>query len=122
MGAKRQRGMTLIGVVLVLAILGLALLVAIRLVPVYIEAYSIGSVLSDIESESRLSGGSRGELRETFGRRLQVNDIEAVAPRDVQFREVAGGLEMFVEYEVRVDLLGNLDLVASFRRGAVIRN
>lgn len=122
MNAKRQRGMTLIGVVLVLAIIGLALLVAIRLVPVYIEAYSIASVMSDIESESRLSGNDRNELRETFGRRLQVNDIDSVGPRDVQFREVAGGLEMFVEYEVRVDLLGNLDLVASFRRDAVIRN
>lgn len=122
MGAHRQRGMTLIGLVLVLAIVGLALLVAIRLVPVYIEAYSIDSVLADIESESRLSGDSRGELRETFGRRLQVNDIESVGPRDLEFREIAGGLEMFVEYEVRVDLLGNIDMVASFRRDAVIRN
>jgi len=122
MAAYRQGGMTLIGLLLVLAIIGLALLVAIRLVPVYIEAYSIGSVLSDMESESRISAGSRGELRETFGRRLQVNDIESVGPRDLEFREVTGGVEMFVEYEVRVDLLGNIDLVASFRRDAVIRN
>lgn len=122
MTARRQEGMTLIGVVLVLAIIGLALLVAIRLAPVYIEAYSIGSVLSDMESESRMSAGSRGELRDTFGRRLQVNDIESVGPGDLKFRDVAGGVEMFVEYEVRVDLLGNIDLVASFRRDAVIRN
>lgn len=122
MAAHRQGGMTLIGVVLVLAVIGLALLVAIRLVPVYIEAYSIGSVLSDMESESRMSAGSRGELRDTFSRRLQVNDIESVGSSDLEFREVAGGVEMFVEYEVRVDLLGNIDLVASFRRDAVIRN
>ena len=119
---RRQQGMTLIGLVLTLALIGLGVLIAVRLVPVYIEAYSIGSVLSEMESQSRMEGRSRGELRETFGRRLQVNDIESVSARDLEFREVAGGVEMFVDYETRVPLFGNLDIVASFRRSATVRN
>lgn len=119
---KNQKGMTVVGWLLTLALIGLAGLVGVRLVPVYIEAYSVGSVLNSMESEGRLGGSTRSEIREIFKKRLQINDFKHVRSGDLTFTEVAGGMQMVVDYEARVPLLGNLDAVARFRKEAVIRN
>lgn len=118
---RRQRGMTLIGWLITLMLLAVGGLITIRLVPLYMEAYSVGSILRSMESEARLSNASRSELRETFRKRLNINSIDRVDDDDLDFNDVAGGVQLLVDYEVRVHLLGNLDAIASFRREAVIR-
>lgn len=116
-----QRGMTLIGWLFALVLIGVAGLITIRLVPVYLEAYSVGSILQSMESEARLSGASRHELRETFRKRLSINGIDRVEGDNLDFSDIAGGVQLLVEYDARVHLLGNLDAVANFRKEAVIR-
>ncbi|MGD8709240.1 MAG: DUF4845 domain-containing protein [Ectothiorhodospiraceae bacterium] len=118
----KQKGMTLIGWLVTLVIVGVAALVAMRLVPVYIEAYSVGSILQTMESEARLDGTGRGDIRDTFRKRLTINDLAHVKASDLEFSDVAGGVQVVVKYEARVHLLGNLDAVAKFRKEAVIRN
>lgn len=118
---RRQRGMTLIGWLITLMIVAVVGLIGIRLIPLYMEAYAVGSVLRSMESEVRLSDASYSELRETFRKRLDINSVDGVDGDDLDFNDVAGGVQLLVDYEVRVHLLGNLDAVANFRREAVIR-
>lgn len=120
-GPARQRGMTLIGWVLTLAAIGLVAVMGMRLVPVYLEAYTVASIMEQLESESRTSSMDRREVRETVRRRLDINDITRVSASDLQFKEVSGGMQVLLEYEARVRLIGNLDAVARFREEATLR-
>lgn len=116
-----QEGMTLISWLVTLIGLGVVALMAIRLAPIYIEAYEVGSILQTMETDPELRNLTQGEVRRTFEKRLGVNDIDFIKD-DLKVNEVAGGLQLIVNYQARVHLLGNLDAVASFHKEAMLRN
>ena len=120
-GPARQRGLTLIGWLLTLAAIGLVAIMGLRLVPVYLDAYKVATIMEQLESESRTSSMDRREVRETVRRRLDINDITRVSASDLQFKEIPGGMQVLLEYEARVHLIGNLDAVARFREEATLR-
>ncbi len=114
--------MTFAGLVMVLALLAFAALIAMRLVPLYMESYYVGSILSNLSSEARFSASDRRSVRETFARRLSINDVDSVDESDLEFTDVPGGTQISVEYETRSPLIANLDVVARFHKTAVLRN
>ncbi|MCO6439959.1 MAG: DUF4845 domain-containing protein [Nitrococcus mobilis] len=116
-----QGGMVLVSWLVTLCMVGTLILVAIRLAPVYIEAYEVGSILQSMAGDSGLRNSTRGEVWETFKKRLDINDINYIVRSDLAMNEVAGGLQLILAYQARVHLLGNLDAVASFRKEAMIR-
>ncbi|MDN5849756.1 MAG: DUF4845 domain-containing protein [Nitrococcus sp.] len=117
-----QEGMTLISWLVIVIGIGVAALVAIRLVPIYIESYTVGSILQTMEGDPGLRKSTRQEVRQTFGKRLDMNNIEHGIRNNLKINKVLGGLQLIVDYQARVHLLGNLDAVASFRKEAMIRN
>lgn len=119
---QTQRGVTITQLLLGLVAAGLLALVAMRLVPVYLEARSVGTILEGISEQKRFTGDNQEDIRETFSRRLIINSIDNLKPKDLQFEEVRGGVEVSVEYEVRRPFIGNLDFVAHFRKSTLIRN
>ncbi|WP_040661524.1 DUF4845 domain-containing protein [Nitrococcus mobilis] len=116
-----QGGMTLVSWLVALCLIGTFILMAIRLAPVYIEAYEVGSILQSMAGDSGLRNSTRGKVWETFKKRLDINNINYIVKSDVAMNEVADGLQLIVAYQARVHLLGNLDAVASFRKEAMIR-
>ena len=97
-------------------------LIALRLVPVYMNSFTVGSIVDNVASDAGLSSRDRREIRQAFNKRLNINDVDVVDSKMLQFEEVAGGVRLVVEYEHRVGVIGNLDVVASFRKEAVLRN
>lgn len=119
---NHQAGMTFVSWLVTLIGVGLVALVTIRLVPVYIEAYEVGSILRSMADDPQLKEPSQRELRRTFEKRLNINSIEFISEDDLKVKEVEDGLQLTVNYEARVDLLGNLDAVAHFHKEVTIRN
>ncbi len=117
----RQEGMSLIAMLILVVVLIFALVIAVRLTPVYLESMEVGSILNSMEQDSELQGASRTELRQTLQRYLQVNGIQRIGRDDIGFSDTAGGTLMVIEYEARVPLIFNLDAVAKFRKEAVVR-
>ncbi len=115
-----QSGITLLGLLAVLVVVAFVGLIAIRLTPVYLESLEVGSVLRSMERDDALHGASRADLRSALNRRLQVNNIDSVGRDDVQFNDAGHGMEIVVDYEVRVPLVANLDAIAKFRKEALI--
>ncbi len=112
---RNQEGMTLLSFVVVLAVVGFALYVGMKLFPMYEEYYSIRMVLKGIASETSTGASMEPEkVRELFAKRLDVNYSDNVKPSDLKFDRVDGGWRMTVAYEVRRPLIANLDVVGKF--------
>lgn len=118
----RQAGMTLIGWLLVFVFVAFAALIAMRLVPVYMESASVGTVLESVAQDRSVTAENRAAVLSTIMKRLDINDVDDVSRDNIKFERVAGGLEVTIEYEARVDLVGNLDAVAVFKKQALIPN
>lgn len=111
---RNERGMTLLGFVIVLAVVGFFAYVAMRLFPMYQEYYSVRSAMKGLAAEPGIGSQDPARIQDLFFRRLYINYSENVKKEHVKLRRVDNGWEMQVQYEVRRPLVGNLDVVGKF--------
>ena len=111
---RKERGMTLLGFVIVLAVVGFFAYVAMRLFPMYQEYYSVRSAMKGLAAEPGIGTQDPARIQDLFFRRLYINYSENVKKEHVKLRRVDNGWEMQVQYEVRRPLVGNLDVVGKF--------
>ena len=111
---RTQGGMTLIGFVIVLGVIGFFAYIAMRLVPMYSEYYAVKQALKGLEAEPGIANRDPAKIQDLFFRRLYISYAENVKPSNVKIERIDGGWEMHVVYEVRKPLVGNLDVVGKF--------
>lgn len=116
----RQRGISVLGLMTVLVLIGFVGLIVMRLVPVYMESFEVGGIVNGLAEDSSLHGASHAQLRQTLNRRFSVNNIQNVDRDEISFERERHGTRVVVEYEARVPLVGNLDGIASFRKEALV--
>src|SRR5690554_743178 len=112
---RKQKGMTLLGFVIVLSVVGFFAYVAMRLFPMYSEYYSVRSAMKGLANEPGIATQDLARIHDLFFRRLYISYSENVKKEHVKLRRVDNGWEMNVEYEVRRPLVGNLDVVGKFQ-------
>lgn len=111
----KHRGMTLIGFLFVLAAALFVAYIGMKLVPIYLNHYSVVSSMKSLAEEPGVANMSEARLRDLLSRKFMTSYVKHVSARDLEV--VRGtGLEIVAEYEVREDLIGNLDAVVSFKR------
>ncbi|HET6603768.1 MAG TPA: DUF4845 domain-containing protein [Xanthomonadaceae bacterium] len=110
---KRQRGLTLIGFVFVLAIAGFFAFMIMRLFPVYAEYYSVVQAMKGLQAEPGIAQKSPAIVRDLLFRRFYISYVENVKPENVRVSR-RDGYTLNVKYEVRKPFVYNLDFVASF--------
>jgi hypothetical protein len=120
-GAKRQAGLTAIGLMLILIPVGLAVFIVMRVAPVYIEAFSVGDVVHSLKKELDLKEKSREEIYTMIKKRLDVNNVSSVDKDDIKIQKTVNDVKVAIDYEARVPLFGNVALALSFHKNAVMR-
>ena len=110
----KQSGLSLVGFLVVLAVVGFAAYVGMKLFPMYQEYYSVQSAMKGLANEPGVADMDPAKVQDLFFRRLYINYSENVKPQNVKFERMEGGWKMRVNYEVRRPLVGNLDVVGRF--------
>ena len=112
---KKQQGVTMITIALGLVLLAFFVLIAVTLFPVYMENFNVSSHVSKLSQDANTKEMTRDEVRKTLLRRFGIDDVKNVNRDDITISEVeGGGYEIDVEYEVRKEFLGNVDLIIYF--------
>ena len=111
---RKQGGLSLLGFLVVLAVVGFAAYVGMKLFPMYQEYYSVRSAMKGLANEPGVADMDPAKVQDLFFRRLYINYSENVKPQNVKFERTEGGWKMRVNYEVRRPLVGNLDVVGVF--------
>jgi Tfp pilus assembly major pilin PilA len=112
-GKSRQGGLTLLGFIMVLAVLGIFAFVGMKLFPVYVEYYSVVTDMKGIQAEPGVSAMSPTKIKDLLFRRFYVSYVESVKKENVTVTR-QNGYNLRVQYEVRRPLVYNLDFVAKF--------
>lgn len=111
---KTQGGITLLGFIIVLSVVGLFAYVGMKLFPMYSEYYSVRSAMKGLANEPGIGNTEPRKIQDLFFRRLYISYSENVKPEHVKLKRVGAGWQMDVKYEVRKELIGNLDVVGKF--------
>jgi len=113
---KKQKGMTMIGWLLVVMLVAVVALVAIKLIPVYLDGYKVYQSLESLKEDSSASGKSAGDLRKMVMKRLDINMVNDVKAENLTFTRKGNSTIVEVEYEARRQLFGNLYAVVVFNK------
>ncbi|MFT3756832.1 MAG: DUF4845 domain-containing protein [Pseudoxanthomonas sp.] len=111
---RTQKGITLVGFLIVLAVVGFAAYVGMKLFPMYQEYYAVKTAVTGLAGEPGVGDMSPDKIKDLFFRRLYINYSENVKPEDVKISRIDQGWKMDVAYEVRRPMIGNLDVVGKF--------
>jgi hypothetical protein len=111
---SRQTGITLIGFVLLAAMVGLLGFTAIRLTPIYLENMKIKQVLNDVKFELDGQGPSPQSIRRAIDKRLNVEMVSNLMARDFDIEKTSGGFRVAASYQKSASLIANVALLVSF--------
>lgn len=109
-----QKGMTAIGWLLVLALIGFFVLIVLRLAPVYLEYSKVVTVLEDVANEPNIRDMTRSDIVSLISRRFDVNDVDTIKAKDAVIDKEDGVTTIQMKYERREHFIANIDVVASF--------
>ena len=87
----QQHGMTVIGMLLVLIVIAFAVLIAMKVVPMYIEYYTVKSTIESIRNEPTLAQMSTQDIHKAIQRRFDVGYVERVKATDLKVRNDPNG-------------------------------
>ena len=95
-------------------------LIALKLVPIYLQSFSVGSVISDLRNEPGISSMTERKIISMIEKRLGVNMVTGVSADDIYIEKYGGTMTISAEYEVRKNMLGNVDVVVSFNKSVEV--
>jgi len=111
---SRQRGLTMFGFLFVAVVFIVAAMLAMKLVPAYLEFFSVKKILNAMSQDPDLRGKSNMEIRDSFAKRASIDYVSAVKPGDLLIERAGGAAVISVDYEFRTPLIANVSLVVDF--------
>ena len=111
---KRQRGVTFVGMIFIAALIILGAIIALKLVPAYIEYATVVQHLREIARSPDARGGSPREIQMLFGKRAQIDDIKAITANDIEVTREGDSVVLRASYQTKVKLFGNLSACIDF--------
>ena len=118
---RTQSGMTLIGFILVLAVVGVFAYMGMKVVPMYSEYYAVKQAMNGLADEPGIAAMEPAKIRDLFFRRLYISYAENVKDENIKLTRKEAGWMMIVNYEVRKPLIANLDVVGNFHSEKELR-
>ena len=112
---RTQGGMTMLGFLITLSVVILFIFCGMKIVPMYIEYYSVKKALASIANEQSASATSKDAIRALFARHLKIDYVKIIKPDMLKIEATDSGFNLTVDYERREELIANLDVVAKFR-------
>ncbi len=109
---KSQRGITLIGMVVVCIVIVLVAIGGLKIAPAYIEYLTIRKAIVAIARAN--SKSTVAEVRYAFQLRSAIDSIDAIGPGDLEVTKEGNDIVISVAYPKRIPLFGNVSLVIDF--------
>ncbi|GMR16632.1 MAG: hypothetical protein BMS9Abin31_0987 [Gammaproteobacteria bacterium] len=113
---NKQKGLTGVSIMAILVVIAFVAVIFLKIMPVYFDAFKVGDVVSSMKDERGLGEKSNREITSMILKRLDVNMVSDVTKDDIFIEKSKNEVFIDVEYEVRKQMFGNLDIVVSFKK------
>ena len=112
----RNRGITLIGFLMLMAVVGFFAYMAMRLIPMYSEYMGVVKSMNLLKAEPGSRNFSPEQVRRDLSLKFntQYVDDAAIPPESIMVERKGGNSTLRIRYERRVPFVYNLELLATF--------
>ena len=112
---KKQAGMTGIGWLTVLALIGFFVLTGLKIIPIQIEAYKVKTALKSLDKVPQITKMKKSEIMTLLFNRFNIEDVTHVTKDNIVIDNQKGVLTVTIAYENRVPFIKPYDLVGVFK-------
>src|SRR5699024_4914225 len=116
-----QRGLSLLGYIVILVLVLFFTYIGIKLVPVYLNHMALMSEVTAVASEPGTANRPPSAIQRDLVRRLKISYVDYVEPQHITI-ERGDKPQLVVQYEVEKHLMGNIDAIIRFNSAKPLQN
>jgi len=116
---QRQKGVTAIGWLVILGLIGFFTLLVLKMWPSYMEFYKISSTLETLSKDSGFQ--TPAQIRDKAERRFDISYVEAITPKDLKIKPRGNTYLVSTKYESRVHLFYNVSVLMDFEKQVSVK-
>jgi hypothetical protein len=110
---QQQRGLSIVGFIMVAALVMLAVMIGFRMVPAYIEWYTVKKVMTNTLQTSK-DGFTLYQFRRDFDLKASADYIDSVRGADIEVTKEGNQLVATATWQRVLHLVGNVSLLLDF--------
>ena len=111
---QQQRGIGFISLIFIFAVCAVVLLLGLKLVPVYLELFSVKKVMAAMAQGEEVKSGTVTDIRKSFDRRAVIDNIAALQGSDLEITKDAGETVVTAAWQHRIVLFTGYTLLVDF--------
>jgi len=118
-----QKGASFFGWLAVIALLIFAMVIAMKLVPIYMDHYALRNIITSVNEDPTIKIRSLRDLNSHIDKGLQINSIRDINPKEA-IKVTASGNDVYtvvIKYEQRAPMLNTVDLLVHFDETHIVR-
>jgi hypothetical protein len=118
---SRQRGMTTLGMIILVSFVGLFVFAGLRLTPVYLNYFKVVGVVDGVLKEFDGQNPTRNAIRSSISRRFDVESVDKLTAQEVKVTAVGNGFEVKARYDHVAPFIGNVNFLVAFDKTVLVR-
>ncbi|WOG25563.1 DUF4845 domain-containing protein [Endozoicomonas sp. 8E] len=111
---NRQKGLSTLGWLVAIMVGGFMIMLALRVAPIYLDDYAIKKVLTSLDARPGIEEADVDQVREWLNKGLLTNRVQLAREESSVLRDKGQSVAVEINYERRVHLIHNADLVLTF--------
>ena len=118
---KHQGGMTTLGLIILVAFVGLFAFAGIRLTPLYLNYMKVSGVVNGVLEEFDGQNATGAAIRSSISRRFDIEAVGEITARDVKVSKKGNGYEVAATYSHKAPFIANVAFVVDFDKRVLVR-
>jgi Domain of unknown function (DUF4845) len=120
---RKQAGMGTAGWMLIVVVFGSVMTIGMKLVPPFLDHNTMSNILDGMAEEDGMAQKRDAAIEKLIKKRFKMNNIRDFnVGENLDIKRTRNGVEIVMDYEVRMNLIKNVDLIASFDKSVELRN
>lgn len=115
----QQKGVTAIGWLIILGLIGFFVLLTLKMLPSYLEYYKVSSTLETMTKDSGFENPAA--IRNIADRRFNISYVTTISPKDLKIKTYAQYYLVTAKYESRVPLFLNVSVIMDFDKQVKVK-
>jgi len=122
MKIRKEKGLTLLGFLIVLGVVLFFAYAGMRIVPMYLEYHALGNALSKLEDDPAAKKMTPQKIKQSIQTSLWASYASNnIKNEHIHISKKSGGVNVRVAYEIREPFIGNISIVGSFDKTAFLK-
>ncbi len=118
---NHQHGMTFIGLLCILALVGVVVYAGIRLAPLYLNYMKVARAMEAVATQVKGDNPDPAAIRGLLDRHFTIDDPTGVDVKDIEITKDESGVQMHVAYDDAVPYVANVSLSVHFEKTVKVR-